>query len=251
MSTIPKAASDAAEYAVADVIGRNKSPSVKAIADAAILAALPHMSDPVLLNEIRKILDEHSAWIARPNQEVDSAIALCACLSAMRVMGAWCNGDAHPAPAVQIKPLKWREEYGYLGRAETSIGIYCIEYFEKYDLPFRLALPDGGRHRAKTEDAAKAAAQADYEARIRSALVSDAVIPATEQKQQVAAHPVDEVKEKMAGALFELVWADAVTTPTPESDGERHVHLDITLSEWEAARVALAAYEAEKEHNGG
>lgn len=56
----------------------------------------------------------------------------------------------------------------------------------------------------------------------------------------------DPVKEKMAEALFELVWTDAKTTEEQDSDGERHVHLGITLSEWEAARAALAAYEAEK-----
>lgn len=44
---------------------------------------------PPLVDEIERILDEQSAWIARPNREVSSRVAMAAACTALRVMGAW------------------------------------------------------------------------------------------------------------------------------------------------------------------
>ena len=71
---------------------------------------------------------------------------------------------------VKVKPLVWRMEYGYTGRAETSIGVYLIERFPGQGQPYRLINAFDGKSSHSTLEAAKAAAQADYDARIRAAL---------------------------------------------------------------------------------
>lgn len=48
--------------------------------DRKVLAAVP------LQIEVRRILDEYSAWIARPDPEVDRKIAVAAAICALKVM---------------------------------------------------------------------------------------------------------------------------------------------------------------------
>lgn len=109
MTTIPKAAIDAAAKTISDGY-ENAFPSAiswtRKTAKAAIFAALPHLTAPALIDGIRRILDERSAWIARPNAEVDQAIALAAGCTALRIMGAWDRDETDPpAPAV---PDGWK-----------------------------------------------------------------------------------------------------------------------------------------------
>lgn len=77
--------------------------------------------------------------------------------------------DAIPAAQVTVKPLEWFEveKYRYGGKY-TSEG-YTIRYIEGF---FILDFAGNGKTvwRFPTIEAAKAAAQADYDARIRSAL---------------------------------------------------------------------------------
>lgn len=89
---------------------------------------------------------------------------------------------AHPAPAagVKVKPLEWvRPNDSSLWRAETALGTYRVWYRAWMSVPeaekwlWRLSYAPFGREPSGTADneaAAKAAAQADYEARVLSAL---------------------------------------------------------------------------------
>lgn len=73
------------------------------------------------------------------------------------------------AGAVGVKPLEWEPESDGTHRANSSIGPYII--WPGTGFSYDLTAPVGGRIGThKRIDAAKAAAQADYEARIRSAL---------------------------------------------------------------------------------
>lgn len=76
------------------------------------------------------------------------------------------------AVLAKVKPLEWREEYGYAARAEHAFGVYAITD-ARVGSPVKL---EGGDHVTRwfaSVDEAKAAAQADYEARILSALSLD------------------------------------------------------------------------------
>jgi hypothetical protein len=83
--------------------------------------------------------------------------------------------------AVTVKPLEWVETaYGGMSCAETIVDTYCVWTHSEADGGrwfWRLTGGAGYGH-ARTEAEAKAAAQADYEARILSALQpSPSVIP--------------------------------------------------------------------------
>ena len=88
----------------------------------------------------------------------------------------WNTRAALPSPA--IKPLVWRPHPGDIHAVEiwssSDIGgPYCIEHRSHADV-YDLWLPEATTaDRHDTLDAAKAAAQADYEARIRSALTTE------------------------------------------------------------------------------
>jgi hypothetical protein len=105
------------------------------------------------------------------------------------------------APGVRVKALKWEEEYGYAGRTETGIGVYCIEFFPGQGQPYKLHNVFDEKSYHPTLEAAKAAAQADYEARILAALDTPApamgelvealrglMQPGMSGAQQLAAH---------------------------------------------------------------
>lgn len=93
-------------------------------------------------------------------------------------LGHWQNADVplYPepvktAPAVAVKALEWRDEpVPPSGEtlAPSVAGLYCIPHSgDRFYLRFRDAITLGDY---STLDKAKAAAQADYETRIRSAL---------------------------------------------------------------------------------
>lgn len=86
---------------------------------------------------------------------------------------------AHPAPStgevVKVKPLKWPETITRGHRIKSMGGLvqYTIAHYGSTGLPalFRWAGPgDSWSEALRTYEEAQAAAQADYEARIRSAL---------------------------------------------------------------------------------
>lgn len=87
--------------------------------------------------------------------------------------------SAHPAPAqeVEVKPLVWshrNEEPKHEVSADCPFGRYHILNRGEYGFGWcrpRCPVPEGFE---PTEEAAKAAAQQDYESRIRSAIVSPA-----------------------------------------------------------------------------
>lgn len=78
------------------------------------------------------------------------------------------------AGEVKIKPLEWSTNWGIV-KAETPIGHYYIE--ARRDGGFDLRLEDVWSVWASGSKTAKAAAQADYERRVRSALFD---VPAVE-----------------------------------------------------------------------
>lgn len=106
-----------------------------------------------------------------------------------------------PAPAVPVKDLEWREEPippAWECLASTGVGLYCIPLGRNlFALRFRDKDTLG---EFDTLEAAKAAAQADYEARIRSALapatqaVPDMVEAAQRIFEAMCGGPVDWAK---------------------------------------------------------
>lgn len=83
MTDIPKAAIDAAHKTLFD--GPSEFKDAFAAIEAAIRAALPHIpgyQEPII-KAVERILDECSAWVARPNPDVTMRIALAAGLAVM------------------------------------------------------------------------------------------------------------------------------------------------------------------------
>lgn len=72
-----------------------------------------------------------------------------------------------------VKPLEWVASGTRCWRAKSIIGYYRAMEYRAPNLPAAgWESPDQWPHDADSVDAAKAAAQADYEARVRSALVA-------------------------------------------------------------------------------
>ncbi|MER8967690.1 hypothetical protein NKI25_18545 [Mesorhizobium sp. M0808] len=119
-----------------------------------------------------------------------------------------------PVEAVAVKGLEWREEPippAWECLASTGVGLYCIPLGrDVFELRFRDQCTLG---EFDTLEAAKAAAQADFESRIRAALV--ATPPAPVVRYQLTA--------MMRGRRTRLVISggdDAYTT-TDRKDAER------------------------------
>jgi hypothetical protein len=74
------------------------------------------------------------------------------------------KGRAAPKVKPKVKPLNWRKAYG-VSRAKTPFGDYIVGV-----RTLTLPLPMNPQQVHENEDAAKAAAQADYERRILEAL---------------------------------------------------------------------------------
>jgi hypothetical protein len=130
---------------------------------------------------------------------------------------------------VRIKPLEWARETPTqwkpeTWKAESLFGEYDIQ--REKDGTFSGFAPNAGTGLFNSLDEAKAAAQADYESRIRSTL-SDAV-------DEREAEPVDE--RSTAQIEFEQVVA--------ESEGGLFGQLDRLHSELEALRKRVAELEA-------
>lgn len=110
--------------------------------------------------------DDHTAWCAYDPERMNAYIRICAALY------------ASPAPAgepVGIKALEWgKTSYG-TPEVNTIVGVYRLNGAWSggwsVNIKSEVLRDSDGRTNFATVDAAKAAAQADYEARIRSALV--------------------------------------------------------------------------------
>lgn len=95
----------------------------------------------------------------------------------------------------RVKPLVWDLWDGGMAVAKTTIGTYNLSQ------NFRLCFPNGSYRRYETEQAAKAAAQADYEARILAALepvtVQEAARVLLGHTPKITAKPLAEMSEAM------------------------------------------------------
>lgn len=118
---------------------------------------------------------------------------------------------ALPAVDVGVKPLEWVETYTYGGKAYDAVGINTI---------YRIVPKDGGEFYLTDPDcsgffttleAAKAAAQADYAARIRSALtIAPAVSPYEHYDNYAIEQFAKMMREKMSAsrAKGRSGWSD-------------------------------------------
>jgi hypothetical protein len=100
-------------------------------------------------------------------------------LTGMGIMGAEPSAAQSPAPAVKVKPLVWEEWVDAPVRvlsAQTVIGRYKVQE-RANGAGWMLVFPNGNLTNRDTEEAAKAAAQADYDARILAAIEA---VPAAE-----------------------------------------------------------------------
>ena len=91
-----------------------------------------------------------------------------------QVKAADASGRTRPMSKPRVKPLEWRvdDSQNEYAQAQYSVDRYCIEHRLHADDAFDLWIgPDATTAtRFPTIEAAKAAAQADYEARILAAL---------------------------------------------------------------------------------
>lgn len=131
-----------------------------------------------------------------------------------------------PAPAtggeVRVKPLDWQPtSSGFCWHAASAVGRYFIE--ERHN-DFRWNVEGWpGAWAVNTLDTAKAAAQADYEARIRASLASDAspsgaTIPAASNPQSACA---GEEAGQSAGEAVRCCGTSPALATTP-AKGARH-----------------------------
>jgi Lar family restriction alleviation protein len=150
-------------------------------------------------------------------------------------IAAWNRrADTRPAP-VSVKPLEW-EDVGY-GWAKTSWGGYTIT--DRFD-PFwdeafgweHSSRGDGDRSEEVFEsvDAAKAAAQADYEARILPAIQPD---PSVEGLIEALRDIRENIYARMGG-------------PEDGPADEWEWYQEGLAEASRSIRAALAAYEGEK-----
>lgn len=150
-------------------------------------------------------------------------------------IAAW-NRRAIPAAQVTVKPLEWFEveKYRYGGKY-TSEG-YTIRYIEGF---FILDFAGNGKTvwRFPTLEAAKAAAQADYESRIRSALT-------------VTPHDPAKVAAVVAALQPFASCADELDHETRETGREytddEWAKFRLLVSDYRRARAAVAAWKDTK-----
>lgn len=148
--------------------------------------------------------------------------------SAIRALPA----EPAPSPAsepVAVKPLEWKRPVGAmtLSRAETVLGPYRVWTHAEADGQWFWELDNGKSHDVASEAIAKAAAQADYTARILSALAASP-LPAQEPVATAA-----EMVIRLRGAAGNLTHsdrdvypvgllldaADFIASPQPYADG--------------------------------
>lgn len=158
------------------------SKSVGQIADALVSEA--RTQEPAdwraVVTDIRDLCSRRPALSGRTKDEITS-VALSNSADLAHIMRL-CNSllkmpraATPPAPerkGVGVKPLEWHERVTGVHRAETIVGDYRVWTHHEADGVVFWQLSDGGVKAAGqgTEAECFAAAQADYEQRIRSAL---------------------------------------------------------------------------------
>ena len=144
------------------------------------------------------------------------------------------------ADAVRVKPLVW-EDMGDYERAPSCVGVYEVGWnggaWAQCDDPSMWEWSSGEDHRSLTTSDAKAAAQADYEARIIAALEPAPSAPSPEAVARAA------LEDAVAEALYALSWAKANLADYSFQIGEGRKDfpvLDRALARAHAAIVAKA-----------
>ena len=99
------------------------------------------------------ISDGLGNWALAHRDEVDTAVH-------------YIRADLAPSPAPDVRELEWRDSYG-VWRAETPFGDYMVT-----GKIVKMPLTSRAEMVCEDTEAAKAAAQADYRARILSALAT-------------------------------------------------------------------------------
>lgn len=143
-------------------------------------------------------------------------------------IAAW-NRRAIPAAQVTVKPLEWFEGDEPDEWKSGPYDVWCE--LGKYQV-YYWSIVMGEPH--ETAKAAKAAAQADYEARIRSALT---VTPHDPAKVQALV----EAGERMTGPLWRLILADehCLKSPCDMPTCECRQKFDRIAGPWTAALAAM------------
>lgn len=160
-------------------------------------------------------INEGDWWFGDPDRGgfdqsfVKEAIAALTTLSA---------ADLQPAPSVAVKALEWSEINEILEEAEAApFGIFY--HIEDDPDGYALDLNDDDLGSHSTLELAKAAAQSDYEARIRSALSAQAqdvagwqLVPKEPTEEMLDAYRVAETKKR-----FDIM--SPYPTEEPEAGG--------------------------------
>lgn len=111
--------------------------------------------------------------------------------------------EPQPAPSVAVKALEWSDEDNGDFIAQSIVGWHHIGLPH---LTWNLMTPNGDVQSFNTLKEAKAAAQADYEARVSSALSAQVQdVAGDEEWQTVPKHPTG----KMIDAVVSMVDGDA------------------------------------------
>ncbi|MFY0633638.1 MAG: hypothetical protein JXQ91_07495 [Vannielia sp.] len=148
---------------------------------------------------------------------------------------------ARDAALVEVKPLEWHERVptppaasGFWCEARTIVGLYEIHSFAGSNSLFHLKTPDFGRMaQFDTLASAKAAAQTDYEARIRSALRTT---PAPDR----SGYPCDRCGHHFdRDAIVDHdTWAKI--SPTGDEGGLLCANCMVAALDWPAVRMVNA-----------
>lgn len=185
---------------------------------AAILAALPHLGEPY-----GYLFEE---WYdGQPGRGPEFSYTPPIENYAIEVRNRRILYLAPPAPAVAIKPLEWVDD-GEKSRAESSIGDYVVG--KVHNVSGWFCLGGTGWNSTGSFEKAKAAAQADYEARIRLALVDAPapaipagwkLVPADATNPMVkAALDIDWTNEDEAGTVHNVWHAMLAAAPKQMAD---------------------------------
>jgi hypothetical protein len=197
------------------------------------------------LQKLGRDMDRHAAPDWDDHEDVFAAVNA---ITALR---------ARPA-TVQVKPLAWLEEGKgrWIGKPDAPLGEIAFWIFAAGAIGFSRHTKEGPKH-YHTLEAAKAAAQADYEARIRAALVAS-------EPASPASPPEDTVDRATANRLIAGLQAEnaelRAALDAANADAERLAEALIWASGspdfndggqaekgWrKVARPALAAHEARK-----
>lgn len=140
---------------------------------------------------------------------------------------------AVPGPSVKVKPLEWKDApVPPSGEclASSVVGLYCIPHGSGiFHLRFRDSIALGD---FSTLDAAKAAAQADYEARIMAAIEPAPDLASENERLRAALTPSGNTKAAYIGEF-------SFTIEDRDEDGEEWPR-EITVP-WATVKVIMKA----------